>query len=76
MLSASFYTKIGLLSISEAKGRIVSLNWEEKDRKRKNDVVSDLIKEARRQVEAFLEGNLVVFNLPISPGAPCSKESL
>ena len=68
MLSASFYTKIGLLSITEAKGRIVSLNWEEKDRKRKNDVVSDLIKEARRQVEAFLEGNLVVFNLPISPG--------
>ena len=35
MLSASFYTKIGLLSISEAKGSIVSLNWEEKDRKRK-----------------------------------------
>ena len=31
-------------------------------------MVSDLIKEARRQVEAFLEGNLVVFNLPISPG--------
>ena len=68
MLSASFYTKIGLLSISEANGSIVSLNWEEKDRKRKNDVASELIKEARRQVEAFLEGNLVVFNLPISPG--------
>ena len=67
MLSASFYTKIGWLSISEANGSIVSLNWEEKDRKRKNDVASDLIKEARRQVEAFLEGNLVVFNLPISP---------
>ena len=68
MLSASFYTKIGLLSITEAKGSIVSLNWEEKDRKGKNDVASELIKEARRQVEAFLEGNLVVFNLPISPG--------
>ena len=67
MLSASFYTKIGLLSISEAKGSIVSLNWEEKDRKQKNDVASELIKEAGRQVEAFLEGNLVAFNLPISP---------
>ncbi len=65
MLSASFYTKIGLLSISEANGSIVSLNWEEK--KRKGDAASRLIKEARRQIEAFLEGNLIVFNLPISP---------
>ena len=68
MLSASFYTKIGLLSISEAKGSIVSLNWEEKGRKRKNDVASELIKEARRQLETFLEGNLVVFHPPTSPG--------
>ena len=67
MLSASFYTKIGLLSISEANGSIVSLNWEEKEKKRKNNAVSRLIKEARRQVEAFLDGNLVVFNLPLSP---------
>ena len=65
MLSASFYTKIGMLSISEAKGSIVSLNWVK--RERKNNTDSGLIKEAKRQVEAFLEGNLLVFNLPISP---------
>ena len=67
MLSSSFYTKIGLLSISEANGSIVSLNWEEKEIKRKSNAASGLIKEARRQLEAFLEGNLIVFNLPISP---------
>ena len=67
MLSASFYTKIGLLSISEANGSIVALNWGEKETKRKNNTDSGLIKEARRQLEAFLEGNLLGFNLPISP---------
>ncbi len=67
MLSGSFYTKIGLLSISEANGCIVSLNWEEKEKKSPNNVASGLINEAKRQIEAFLEGNLLVFNLPISP---------
>ena len=67
MLSVSFYTKIGLLSISEANGSIVSLNWEEKEKKRQKNGASNLLKDARRQVEAFLEGNQLVFNLPISP---------
>ncbi len=66
MLSGSFYTKIGLLSISEANGCIVSLNWEEKEKKIPNNVASGLINEAKRQIEAFLEGKLLVFNLPIS----------
>ena len=67
MLSASFYTKIGLLSISEASGCLVSLKWEEKGPKVIPKTRSALLEEAQLQIEAFLEGGLSEFDLPICP---------
>lgn len=63
----SLHTPLGALSIAEADGAIVALDWGYG----RDSVETPLLREAARQVQAYFDGDLTVFDLPLAPaGSP------
>lgn len=62
-LRASFDSPLGLVSVDSHDGKITRLYWGEKARLG-TDSAPELI-EAERQLEAYFEGDLEVFDLPL-----------
>lgn len=63
MPQLSMHSPIGDLAISEEDGAIVSLDWGwGRDSK-----ATPLLKEAKRQLEAYFDGKLETFDLPLKP---------
>ncbi|WP_305988733.1 methylated-DNA--[protein]-cysteine S-methyltransferase [Roseibium sp. MMSF_3544] len=56
-------TWLGRLSIHEADGAVTRLQWNGQPSQEE----TPLLKEAAAQVEAYLEGKLKVFDLPLAP---------
>lgn len=63
MWSASIRTPVGELTVFEAEGAIVQLNW---GRAEAPDN-TPLLQETLRQLEAYFAGSLTVFDLPLNP---------
>ena len=63
MASISVETLIGRIGIEETDGAVTRVLWES----RGADDPSDLLREAARQVEAYFEGSLDAFDLPLEP---------
>ncbi|MCL1875902.1 MAG: methylated-DNA--[protein]-cysteine S-methyltransferase [Synergistaceae bacterium] len=64
-----YETEIGEIAISELNGKIVSLFFS-RSRVPKFEVElpeSEVLKEARAQLEAYLKGKLRIFSLPLAP---------
>src|SRR5258708_34714460 len=62
MPQLSFSTSIGWLGVVEADGAIVQIGW----RRLPEQSPSPLVSEARRQIEAYLVGELRDFDLPVN----------
>ena len=60
---ASLLTPLGPVSVREAAGRIVGLDWNADDTK-----PSPLVAEALAQLGAYFAGQLTAFNLPLAYG--------
>lgn len=59
----SLHSPIGDLTLFEDNDQIVSVDWGWVE----GDAASPLLREARRQVEAYFDGELRRFDLPLSP---------
>ena len=62
-MSATLATPLGPISLSEAEGRIVALDWRASAAE-----ASPLILEALRQLQAYFDGRLTRFDLPLAFG--------
>lgn len=71
MPQLSLHTPIGDLTLSEDDGAIVSVDWGwGRDQSR-----TALLKEAKRQLDAYFDGALTVFDLPLHiVGTPFQKQ--
>ncbi len=68
----SLHSPIGDLSVAEEDGRIVSLDWgwgSEQSR-------TPLLREAARQIDAYFDGELREFSLPLAPPGTPFQQSL
>ncbi|MCH8861986.1 MAG: methylated-DNA--[protein]-cysteine S-methyltransferase [Proteobacteria bacterium] len=68
----SLHSPIGDLSVAEEDGRIVSLDWgwgSEQSR-------TSLLREAARQINAYFDGELQEFSLPLAPPGTPFQQSL
>ena len=66
-------TGLGVFSIEETDGAITALHW----RAAKMDEETPLLVEARRQLIAYAQGDLTVFDLPLVPeGGPLQQAVL
>ena len=59
----SFHSPIGDLTVSEEDGALVSVDWGWG----REQEPSPLVKEARAQIEAYLDGERTAFDLPLKP---------
>ena len=59
----SFHSPIGDLTVSEDDGALVSVDWGWG----RDQEPSPLVEEARRQSDAYLDGSLTDFDLPLNP---------
>ena len=67
MPQLSLHTPIGDLTVSEADGAIVSLDWGWG----RDQVETPVLTRARAQLHAYFDGELSVFDLPLAPaGTP------
>ena len=64
MNSAALHTPIGPIAICEEHGLICRLSWEAVDEGER----TDLLDEAVSQLQAFFDGRLDTFDLPLDPG--------
>src|SRR5690606_39172171 len=71
MSQLSMHTPIGDITISEDEGKIVSIDWGwARDQK-----ATPLLKEAKRQMDAYFDGALEKFDLPLKvEGTPFQKQ--
>ena len=71
MPQLSMHTPIGDITISEDEGKIVSIDWGwARDQK-----ATPLLKEAKRQMDAYFDGTLEEFDLPLKvEGTPFQKQ--
>ncbi len=70
MSQLSFNTPLGSLTVSEADGYIVALDWGWG----RDNSETPLLREARAQVNAYFDKTLFVFDLPVKPfGTPFQK---
>jgi len=66
----SFHTPLGALTLSEEDGAIVALDW---GFGRDQDATL-LLRQGRDQVQAYFDGDIKTFDLPLSPtGTPYQK---
>lgn len=65
----SFNTKIGLIQIIEEDGKIIELNWNNKkyDENEIKQKDTDILLEAKKQINEYLEGTRKEFDLPLNP---------
>lgn len=63
-MSATLDTPLGPISLTEADGQIVALDWHASAAE-----ASPLILEALRQLQAYFDGRLTRFDLPLAFGA-------
>ncbi len=59
----SFHSSIGDLTVSEESGTLVAVDWGWG----RDQESSPLVEEARIQIEAYLDGDLTAFDLPLNP---------
>ena len=70
MPQLSFHTPLGALTLSEEDGAIVSLDWGFG----RDQTQTPLLLRGREQMQAYLDGSLVQFDLPLAPdGTPYRK---
>lgn len=70
MPQLSFHSPIGMLTVSEEDGRIVSIDWGWVEDSRE----TPLLGRAREQIEAYFDGRLAAFDLPLDPaGTPYQR---
>ncbi|MBW7851762.1 MAG: methylated-DNA--[protein]-cysteine S-methyltransferase [Rhodospirillales bacterium] len=70
MPQLSFHSPIGMLTVSEEDGRIVSIDWGWVEDSRE----TPLLERAREQIEAYFDGRLAAFDLPLDPaGTPYQR---
>ncbi len=70
MPQLSFHTPLGALTLSEEDGTIVSLDWGFG----RNQSQTPVLLRGREQVQAYFDGTLRQFDLPLSPaGTPYRK---
>lgn len=62
---AALETEIGWIEVAASDTAIVQLHWHH--RRPKRDDKSPLLDEARRQLSAYIEGRLQLFDLPLAP---------
>lgn len=63
----SMHSPVGPLTVSEEEGNIVALDWGWG----RDQTGTPVLREARRQLDAFFDGDLCEFNLPLAPaGTP------
>lgn len=65
----SFNTKIGLMQIIEEDGKIIELNWNNKkyDENEIKQKDTDILLEAKKQINEYLERTRKEFDLPLNP---------
>jgi len=67
MPSLWFETRLGPLTVREREGAIVGIDWRRGDA----TAATPLLREARRQLGAYLDGTATDFDLPLAPsGTP------
>ena len=69
MPGTTINTALGPISVTETDGRIASLNWQAS----RTDP-TDLTREALRQLRAYFDGRLTVFDLPLDFGTGLNAE--
>ncbi len=70
MPQLSFHTPLGFLTLSEEDGAIVALDWGFG----RDQQETALLREGRRQLQAYFDGELQLFTLPLAPsGSPYRK---
>tara|TARA_B100000686_G_C16584451_1_gene859949 strand:- start:361 stop:819 length:459 start_codon:yes stop_codon:yes gene_type:complete len=57
----SFFTPVGLITITELKEHLVSLRWGKTNKCSRTPLISETV----RQLNAYFQGKLEVFDLPI-----------
>lgn len=73
--SFTYETMIGKLTITECDLQITSIDFGESDAKQSNMKETALIKEARKELEEYFQGNRKTFDLPLSlKGTPFQKK--
>ena len=66
----SFLTPVGLITITELKEHLVSLRWGKSDKISQTPLISETV----RQLNAYFQGKLKIFDLPIqTQGTPFQK---
>ena len=63
LLHSSLDSPVGPLTVTEEDGALISLEW----RKQSNGSSSQLLDEARRQLDAYFARTLTKFDLPVRP---------
>ena len=64
MPQLSLHTPVGALTVSEEAGRVLSIDWGwGRDQTR-----SAVLVEAKAQLDAYFDGHLTEFDLPLDPG--------
>ena len=63
MPQLSFHTPVGALTLSEEDGAIVSLDWGFG----RDQTETSLLLRGRKQLQAYMDGELQVFDLPLAP---------
>lgn len=72
MTQLSLHSPIGDLSVAEEDGAIVSLDWGWGS----EQSTSPLLLEAKRQIDAYFDGELREFSLPLAPVGTAFQRSL
>ncbi|MDX2224692.1 MAG: methylated-DNA--[protein]-cysteine S-methyltransferase [Rhodospirillaceae bacterium] len=71
MPQLSFHSPIGDITVSEEDGAIVSVDWGWA----RDNAPTPLLRRAQRQFDAYFDGTLTVFDLPLSPvGTPFQQK--
>lgn len=63
MASISFHSPIGPLTLFEDEGKIIVLEWG----RAPDDGPTNLLKEAKNQLDAYFDRKLTAFDLPLAP---------
>ncbi len=72
MPQLSLHSPIGDLSVAEEDGSIVSLDWGWGSAQS----ATPLLREAKRQIEAYFDGDLRDFSLPLAPAGTAFQHSV